>query len=270
MAVRGRSVTGGRPPKWLDAATDIRLLGVSGDRDTQFRFEVPRLGEAAHELYDQPEFWSEKPDPESTGLDLLAEVVSEIDRGNEESDRFDSHLLRRVSRFGRAVSAGFDEIVLDRSGGVHGAISQRTIDMAESLRVETPPSRQVRIAGVLDMLRVSTQTLALRLDGGEEIRGVLSESVRPLTGLLDQRVVVFGRAVYRPSGRLLRIDVDAVETGEGASAFWSRVPKPSGVTRRPGELRRPQTTRTGVAAFFGTWPGEETDAELLAALRALG
>jgi hypothetical protein len=33
--------------------------------------------------------------------------------------------------------------------------------------------------------------------------------------------------------------------------------------------RKLQTGKTGVAAFFGTWPGEETDAELLMALREL-
>jgi hypothetical protein len=33
--------------------------------------------------------------------------------------------------------------------------------------------------------------------------------------------------------------------------------------------KRLQPSRGGVAAFFGTWPGEETDEELLAALGEL-
>lgn len=31
----------------------------------------------------------------------------------------------------------------------------------------------------------------------------------------------------------------------------------------------PQDATTGVAAIFGTWPGEETDAELLALLKEI-
>ena len=37
-----------------------------------------------------------------------------------------------------------------------------------------------------------------------------------------------------------------------------------------GEITpEPQTRTTGVGAFFGTWPGEETEAELLVSLRAM-
>lgn len=273
MAVRGRSITAGRPPAWLDAVSDIRFTGISGlDVDTVFHFETLRLRDAAPQLYDQAEFWATKPDSECTAIDLLGDVIQDVDAGLRESDRFDSHLLRRVSRFSGAVNAGFDRIMVpaERSGAL-APITQHTIDQAESLRVETPPSRQVRVAGRLDMLRVSNQTLALNLDDGEEIRGVLaSEEVLSLKSLLGKRVLLLGRAVYRPSGRLLRIDVEGVESGEGVSSFLSTIPKPSSLSRREVTTARPQTSKSGVAAFFGTWPGDETDEELLAGLRSLG
>jgi len=36
----------------------------------------------------------------------------------------------------------------------------------------------------------------------------------------------------------------------------------------PATMARQDAT-TGVSAFFGTWPGDETDEELLAALEAI-
>lgn len=270
MAFRGRSGMPGRPPVWLQSATDIRFLGVSGNGATNFLFEAPTLGEAAAELYEQKEFWSAKPDPDWTALDLLGPVVSEIGQMNAESDRFDGPLLKRVSAFGRAVRAGFDEIYPpDGMRQAETPITAATIEAAMELRRETPAPRQVRVAGILDMVRASTQGLALRLDDGQELRGVFSDGVVPLAAELGKRIVLLGSAVFRPSGGLLRVDVDSWEPGDAEPPLFSRVPQPIAISPRRRMVMRTQGARSGVAAFFGTWPGDETDEELLAALRNL-
>jgi len=38
------------------------------------------------------------------------------------------------------------------------------------------------------------------------------------------------------------------------------------LTEVPNDYYKPQTTNTGVNAYFGTWPGDETEEELLALL----
>lgn len=58
-------------------------------------------------------------------------------------------------------------------------------------------------------------------------------------------------------------------TGDDEPALWSRVPPPLRGSLRTPKLRRPQTATSGVNAFFGRWPGDETDEELLEALEAL-
>lgn len=45
---------------------------------------------------------------------------------------------------------------------------------------------------------------------------------------------------------------------------------PTARKRVPVAKPAPQDDSSGVAAFFGTWPGEETDDELLDALQAIG
>jgi hypothetical protein len=65
----------------------------------------------------------------------------------------------------------------------------------------------------------------------------------------------------------LRIDAqELLETTEGRDIF-SSVPAAMSLPGR--SERKLQPTRKGVTAFFGTWPGDETDEELLAALGEL-
>jgi hypothetical protein len=59
---------------------------------------------------------------------------------------------------------------------------------------------------------------------------------------------------------------EIVDTVEGRSAF-SFIPSP--LTHRTKQDRKIQAPKNGVAAFFGSWPGDETDEELLAALGEL-
>src|SRR5260370_38936653 len=132
------------------------------------------------------------------------------------------------------------------------------------------PSRQVRLAGVLDMIRHSTRSFSLRVESGEEVRGVMesTESLERLREFFGKPILVLGRAVYRPSGRLLRVDALALEEGAGAPAVFAKAPPPQ--TTRPlasGRFRPSEAGKRGVAAFFGTWPGDETDGELEAMVR---
>ena len=118
------------------------------------------------------------------------------------------------------------------------------------------------------MVRYSTRSFGLLLDDGQEVRGVLSEKdPELLQKYLGREITIFGKAVYRPSGTLLRIDAQEIlDTVEGRSAF-SVVPP--AFTRQPKQERKTQSNKVGVSAFFGSWPGDETDDELLAALGEL-
>jgi hypothetical protein len=82
-------------------------------------------------------------------------------------------------------------------------------------------------------------------------------------------VVLSGSAVFRPSGRILRLDADAVEAAGPDAEVWATVPRPLfRIMDRPA-FRQPQGPQSGINAIIGRWPGEESDAELAAALREL-
>jgi len=273
MAFEGRSTAQGRRPGWLSASAEIRLAGVEfGKRDTTLVFESPRFGDVAPSLYEQTEmFPTGLPDRQYTGFDMLAGVLSRIGQADADSDRYDRSLLGGIAKFDAGLNGTFQSLELMQTP-MHAAqrLDANLIERARELRNRTPSPRPVRLLATLDMLRVSTGSLGLKLDDGSEVRGAVSEDGLPAAQeFLGARVLVHGRAVYRPSGRLLRIDADAIESGEGAPTLWARVPDPIRASLTPQQLSASGPQTGGVAAFFGRWPGDETEEELIASLQEL-
>ncbi len=275
MAIEGASVSRGPRPKWLDRASDVRFVDYDRDGDdTLLVLQSPTLGEAAEELYKQQELWETRPEPTQTGLDLLAKVVSEAGADNAESDWFDRPLLSRLGKLDRLFSERLRAVRLPAVKNGGPVAHEPTLDAsvaatARELSKTTPSSRQIRVTGTLDMIRHSTRSFAIRLQDGTEVHGVLDNYglIEDLTQYFDKKVLVLGAAVYRPSGRLLRIDAHAVESGEGAPAMFEKIPPPMSSRPTPSREKPGQTGKRGVAAFFGSWPGEETVADFESILR---
>ena len=274
MAVEGASVSRGPRPAWLERASDIRFVGYSSEGDkTLLCLSAPSLGEAAEILYTQQTLWDTKPAPEQTAIDVFTKVVHEVGSANPESDWFDRSLLRRFARLDRLFSNQLRALHLPtvRTGDeqLEAAIDALVVGTAQKLSRVTPQGRQVRVTGILDMIRHSTRTFGLRLDNGNEVHGVVEsyDLMASLAQHFSKRVLVLGKAVYRPSGSLLRIDATAVEAGERQPRVFARIPPPRSLRPEPVRAKPIEPRERGVAAFFGTWPGDETDADLEAMLR---
>jgi hypothetical protein len=120
------------------------------------------------------------------------------------------------------------------------------------------------------MVRASNQTFGLKTDEDEEVRGVLLEgSIEELANLLNKRVLVLGKAVYRPSGRVLRLDTDEFRLATGQDEFFSRLPQPQRLNLDMKAILRDQQHKKGVRAIFGKWPGDETDEQIEQAMKEL-
>jgi hypothetical protein len=85
-----------------------------------------------------------------------------------------------------------------------------------------------------------------------------------------QNVVIGGTGIYRPSGALLRVDAEAMAPAGPNDNLFSVMPLATPRTIDMKELRRKQKAGGGMAAIFGKWPGDETEEELLAALKEMG
>jgi hypothetical protein len=265
MAVEGSSVAVGRTPTWLATASDVRFVEYARDgNDTLIQLDLPALGAAAPELYDQAELWATKPAPEYTAIDVLSQVVNEVDRGDQDSLLYDRHLLRKLSSVRRVFSDHLHAVALPHASNGTARVHLLTADttsIAGRLADSTPQPQEVRIAGHLDMIRRSTRSFGLQLDDGTEVHGVLenADEVDQMREFFGKRVLILGKAIYRPSGSLLRIDAHAIEHGEGQPSIFSRIP-PSR-SRRVPQSRKVSTGQgwDSFSTYFGAWPGEETD-----------
>lgn len=271
MAIEGASSSVGAIPAWLERASDIRTLGFS-ERDGQsiLHVKAPTLGDAVPEVFEQQTLWQGMASAEDTAIQLIGRVGHVVRRQESASDMYDQSLLKHFAHWQGIFKHEVKELHLPPSTGVHVPVTLdiTVVENAKLLSAQTPLPRQVRIVGKLDMVRHSTRSFGLVLEHGEEVRGVLQEGDPDLLRrYFGNEITVFGKAIYRPSGSLLRIDAQEIlNTAEGRKVF-STVPE--ALSKAPRLDKKLQSSRVGVAAFFGTWPGEETDEELLAALGEL-
>jgi len=277
MGFRNTSSLPGRPPAWLSRACDVRLVGISedGPDGTRLHFEAPRLGGAAEEIYGQGELFRIRPDEHDTGFDLLGDAVADVRKEDHDSIRFDAKLLREIHRLYDGPSKrGVEQIIL--LGGRLPVAEPISIDQAVSahanrMRQITPPAQRARIAGKLDMIRDSDSVFEVLLGDGETVRGVwLPGEMGRLQELFREDVLIEGKAVYRPSRKLLRLEADAVRPAAGGDAVFREIPRPLVQATPPRVARQAQTRAGGAGSIHAQWPGDETEDEILAALKGMG
>lgn len=277
MAFRNRSHVKGRHPAWLDRASDVRFVDHGGNGESVLFFEAPMLGEAAEDIYSQKSLFSEyddRPNPKDTALDVFGDVLADVLKQEVDSSHFDPSLLRRITFFDRVFKKSpFSEIDFTSRRYSRTKPARFTPALVESARYllgRTPTPQRLRIVGQLDGLVASTQRFSILLDSGEKVVGVFTDDqMDAMQKLWRKRVLVLGTAIYRASGRLLRIDADIVRPGEGEPQIFSQMPSPPGTKIDVVKLRKSQGPKSGINAIIGKWPGDETDEELTAILEEL-
>ncbi len=276
MGVLRSSRPKGRPLSSLAPTWDlIRFVGQSSGRDdsTRLHFTAPRLQDAAAPLFDQQQLFDDVVAPDETGFDLLGRLILDVSEQRQDSERFDSAVLARLIGLNKMSSRGIDSLRL--AGHKLDELRQTDIDAAviESARAlysDTPVSNRVRVTGHLDMIRVSNRLFELVLPDHRHVRAVwTARDFVHLKDFLSKEVVIEGAAVYRPSGTLLRVDADAIRLSTERDAFFSTVPTPPTARLDWKSLRQVQTGQSGINAIWGTWDGDESDEDLLAALEEI-
>lgn len=274
MGVLHRSRKVGRPWKELAAAWDVRHGGqeASPEGGTRLLFTAPMLKDAAPSLFEQGVLWDEGPNPEATAFDMIGPVVADVRAKKRDSERYDTDLLRRFTRFDPALRRGVDRLTIgghQLDGAEAPVIDTDLATIAREWVQVTPQPKRVRVSGQLDMIRVSDRVFELVLADGNRVRAVWAgPTVVHLREYLDDQVLIEGDAVFRPSGSLLRIDAEAIAHATEQDAFFSTLPMSSAELRHE-RLRVRQTPTTGVNAIWGQWAGDESEEEMLKALEKM-
>jgi hypothetical protein len=273
FAVDGQSVRKGPRPAWLDAACDFAITGLSAGSAVIALEALPlrEVDESRFGVGAQQSFFGGPDDHfgEQTAIDIFGHLLATLVEGELDDIIADRALLDICARFARV--SGLHGLHLD---GLRGRTSPLQITSNDAPRIEilrdkTPRPQAARVAGLLDTVSASRADVVLTLKDGTRVPGRMGDhDLEALRSLLGKDVVVSGMAHYRPTGRLLLVDVEDLDLARPEDRVFQKVPvaqKHKVVIRPPGPSEPP-----GVSAFFGTWPGDETDAELLEALRAIG
>jgi hypothetical protein len=272
--VEGESTRKGPRPAWLEAACNVEVTGLTAG-SAVVALEAPTLAEAAPDrfggahqvlLFAEPQ---QLLDASNSAVDIFAGVLASVVQGDKERVLADRALLDTCVRFARAARDGFDGVQLEGIAGLSAPLVVRRDDVAkiEQLRDEPPGPKAVRVTGTLDTISATKSDVVLTLADGTAVAARLdAHDNEQLKMLFGSRVVVSGMAQFRPSGTLLVIDVEHLGLARDGDAVFEAAPR---AMAKPVASLLPQDGSSGVSAFFGTWPGDESDEELLRALEAI-
>ncbi len=272
--IEGKSTRKGPRPAWLDATCNIEVTGLTAG-SAVVALEAPALADAAPDRFGgvhQVSLFAEPQqllDASHSAVDIFAGVLASVVRGEKERVLADRALLDTCVRFARAARDGFEGVQLEGIAGLAAPLVVRRDDVAkiELLRDETPGPKAVRVSGSLDTISATKSDVVLTLSDGTAVAARLdARDNEQLKALFGSRVVVSGMAQFLPSGKLLVIDVEHLGPARDGDVVFESAPK---ATARPVASLLPQDEASGVSAFFGTWPRDETDEDLLDALEAI-
>jgi hypothetical protein len=256
LAAEGRSTARGTAPVWLGESSDVRLVGF---REGSLALDVTArpLAEIAPGIFPVS--------TDETAFDLLMGAIDDALGGRPDSERLDLGILQTLVKTRALFCRGPTRLFIKREGGASLEISEPGVERFQKLATETPGSAVDRVVGLLDSLTMSTRTVLLKLDDGSSLKGNIGASVAldRLKELLGLEVVSEGTVAFRPSGRPQRIEIDRVDRATARDVLWRRTPR--------GEHVREQLVLPSedLGPYFGQWPGEESYAQLFAALRDL-
>jgi len=274
FALEGESVRKGPRPAWLEAACAIEVTALSAG-SAVLAVEAPTLQEADPARFG-PEMQRSLFDEHDgrlgheSAIGLFGRVLAAAATGNVDEVLADRPLLETCARLARVGGGEYEGIRLD---GIAGrtepiVVTANDVPRIEELRDVMPPPQATRVAGVLDTISASRPDVVLSLADGTKLPARLeTHDLQELKTLFGAKVVISGVAHYRPSGHLLLVDVESVAPARDADDLFSAVPLPRTRLSLPEPVEQDATS--GVSAFFGCWPGDESDDDLLTALAAI-
>lgn len=252
---------------WMERVVDFDLVRIE-EGSTRLVLASPSLESIVPSLPDRAGLVAAVGE-QTTAFDLLLASLRDAAGADDDSERFDVPLLESFGKLGQLAMLGVEEIEI--GGDPPCRLDAAAFDRITALRRRTPLPRQVRVAGRLE--RVAHDARAFRVHLAEGVvPGLASARVEPgqLGRLEGTQVVVSGLAVFRASGRVLRLEAHHVEAADERASAWRHVPGPLFEAAEPAaRYRLRQGPRSGLAAIMGQWPGDETDEEIAAILEQL-
>ncbi|MEK8021214.1 MAG: hypothetical protein VSS75_030445 [Candidatus Parabeggiatoa sp.] len=232
LRTEGRSTIRGTPPKWIKAATQFGLE-LQGN---QLRVDSPTLSEATPELFQKSD-WFPELNSEWTSLDYFQESLTATLNKEMADSLYDKPLLHIFQGFRHVFNQGANQIILLNGNGK--PITPETLSVFKGLEGSLPSPGQVKVVGVLEVIRIHDRTFKLITTPNEHVIKGITQPInqKEAQGLLNKEVLVSGIGYFTISGKVLRIEAEHISVaGEQERALWEKLPIPIPYQSKPNEL----------------------------------
>lgn len=249
----GKSTARGPQPSWLRQAADFQFTSLDlSSKRRAFGLHARSLVESMASQFGQAELFDDL-DPRRSPIELFEDALSDALDGKADSDAFDHSLLETCALFEFILGAGVDSIEIKNGRTLR--IDPTSMVRVVTLTKNTFAGRQVSLAGHIDIIRYSDCRFTLITKDGAKVAGTAKElGTEALRDAFGKDVIVTGRAEFRPSGRLLRIEAETVDlASEKELQIFSAIPRPLGAVAPIQRI----PAKGGLAALLGKWPGDE-------------
>lgn len=263
----GSSTKGGKAPDWLKKSLNFIITGIKTG-STILEIEAPVLGESIPKQFIQKKFCGDSLEQDDTALSLLSKSISDASNENLESDLLDVGVLDTLLSFNTITTKYAEELIIssETKKKEEFRISNEEVKKIKKIKIETPGPHTIVISGFLNLIEHINRRFQLKLEEGKRVEGTIdlslvdSENVRELWG---KRVTIKGKAIYKPSGKLRRIEAQLVRPFEPGDETLQKIPKTRKRVKFTKEfLIEEKSNSEALRRIWGKWPGDEPIEEL--------
>lgn len=274
LLTTGAGACRGASPAWLNNALDFTVTGLTPE-PTVIGVESPRLADVAGSPFAKDDLWLDttRPDPDDTALDLASQAIREAQSHAASGDRFDGAVLDAIVGLGNAVRSEAVCFVLSapESKSAGFVLDQSACREIKARRRSIPRSQAFIVSGKLDQIAHHSRRFQIEVGEGEVLHGRWSTeagNMEALDPLLGKPATVQGIVHFKANGQPRLIEADRIAASEDLDHVFEKLPS-AAESLLPGPVN--PRAKAGRGANFmdlvGTWPGNESVEELLAALR---
>lgn len=271
LAVDGASVKTGRPPAWLEQATDFTFAGVTKG-STVLEIEAPTLGTVLGDQARQTDFWVKPPELDETAVSYVTKSIRDATAENLESDYYDGGVLKSLMAFKPFLKGRANEVQIQsaKRPQENVRLNLATLEKAERLKVRTSEPQALLISGLLNRIEHSERRFQLVLSDGQAVPGRVDEEFISAEGMREywgKKVTVRGTVFFRPSGRVQMIAAQQFKPMEAGEEIFEYIPRVQTVAEFVQETAKSADGRNWLQNVWGQWPGDEPIDDILRDLK---
>ena len=266
FAKEGYSVRSGPKPSWLDTVCDIQIKSLSSG-SAVLQIESPIIFKSEVDFFELET--GETTEDQVTAIDYFGTFMAKVAHGKTDELSYDPALIDTCLKFVKVTESdnAYSGIRLAGLSGSHKTVELAKDDVVrfEVLRDSYPQPRGIRVACTLDTISASTSKVRLSLMDATKAIGIVSQyDINELVDSFGKEVAITGLAHFRPSGKLQWIDIEQIEPRSNKDEIFEIIPQATA----PLTINSDSTDlcTDGVTAFYGQWPGDESDEEWLKAI----